>query len=197
MIDMAAIVLVWGYVLVFLYLTARTARQSGKPIWLFSAGRERQTVAAGLFRASFVLGCILAVFTKWVETNPQGHEHISRLDFGQMTASAGLMVMALGVALAIYAQNHMGNSWRIGAAEGQLGEIVSDGPFAYSRNPVFVGQIALFAGLAAVYPTLPQIAIAVSVIVAATLQVRTEERVLERDLGAAYAAYRRRVRRWL
>jgi protein-S-isoprenylcysteine O-methyltransferase Ste14 len=95
------------------------------------------------------------------------------------------------------AQAYMGSSWRIGAAEGQVGEMVSDGPFACSRNPVFVGQIALFAGLALVIMTIPQMALAIIVIVAAFLQVRIEERVLERDMGASYSNYKRTVRRWL
>jgi len=105
----------------------------------------------------------------------------------------GLVPMALGSGLAPYAQWHMGNSWRIGAADGMQGSIVSDGPFAYSRNPVFVGQIALFSGLGMTHPTILQTAVLFLVIFAAIFQVRIDER----DLGLPYADYRRQVRRWL
>lgn len=197
MIDIAAIVVVWGYILGFLYLTARTARRSGKPVWLFSAGRERQTVPAMLFRTAFVLGGILPLITMWAEATGSPNTLTKRLGADETVAVAGLLMAAVGAALAHYAQNYMGNSWRIGAAQGQLGAIVSGGPFAYSRNPVFVGQIALFCGLALVYPTLAQLTVALAIVAAAKLQVRVEERVLAHDLGEAYVSYCRQVRRWL
>jgi len=66
MIQVAAIVLIWGYVLTFLYLTARTARRSGRSVWLFSQGRERQALPAILFRAAFALGCVLPLVSLWI-----------------------------------------------------------------------------------------------------------------------------------
>ena len=106
--------------------------------------------------------------------------------------------MALaGSALALYAQHYMGKSWRIGAAEGHLGTIVDTGPFSMSRNPVFVGQIVLFAGLVLVFTSVLQLTVAIVLIIAVMLQVGIEERVLTKELGPAYVAYRRRVRRWL
>lgn len=98
---------------------------------------------------------------------------------------------------AAYAQHYMGASWRIGSAEGQSGAIVDTGPFRRSRNPVFVGQVALFTGFVVARPDIVQLALAAAVVLAVWLQVRVEEKVLERDLGEPYAAYRERVRRWL
>lgn len=91
----------------------------------------------------------------------------------------------------------MGASWRIGAAEGELGPIVDNGPFAISRNPVFVGQALLFVGLFLVLPSLIQGALTLALLVAIVLQVRIEERVLVRSLGQPYRDYQQRVRRWL
>lgn len=197
MIDIIAILLIWTYVAMFLLLTARTARRSGKPVWLFSSGRERQTVPAVLFRTSFVLGCILPVLIMWSEAFGADVAFLSRIDLGTSVALGGLILMVIGGGLAIYAQNYMGNSWRIGAAEGQLGSIVSGGPFAYSRNPVFVGQIALFAGLAIIFPSPLQLFVSFAVVTAAIWQVQIEERVLSRDLGERYRIYQTSVRRWL
>lgn len=91
----------------------------------------------------------------------------------------------------------MGASWRIGSTEGQSGAIVDTWPVRRSRNPVFVGQVALFAGFVVARPDIVQLALAAAVVLAVWLQVRVEEKVLERDLGKPYAAYRERVRRWL
>ena len=91
----------------------------------------------------------------------------------------------------------MGANWRIGAAEGEIGKIVDDGPFAISRNPVFVGQALLFVGLFFVFPGVVSLALTIALLVAIHLQVRIEERVLASNLGEPYAAYVRRVPRWL
>jgi len=45
-------------------------------------------------------------------------------------------------------------------------------------------------------PGLVELALALAVPVAIALQVRIEEGVLRRDLGAPYLAYQRRVNRW-
>jgi protein-S-isoprenylcysteine O-methyltransferase Ste14 len=92
---------------------------------------------------------------------------------------------------------HMGASWRIGAAERQTGALVVDGPFAVSRNPVFVGQMLLFVGLFLVFADLVQGALTVVLILAVVLQVRIEEKVLTVTLGPTYVDYCRRIARWI
>jgi len=115
----------------------------------------------------------------------------------------GHLLVAIGAMIAATSQMHMGASWRIGAAEGETGAIVDTGPFALSRNPVFVGQIILFVGLLLVFPDLFQAALTLALVVAIRLQVKIEERVLTATLGVLtatlgepYLAYSRRVGRW-
>ncbi len=93
---------------------------------------------------------------------------------------------------------HMGASWRVGAAEKDDTTLVSDGPFAYSRNPVFVGQIILFAGMFLVFPSAVQLFLSAAMLVAALRQAgRIEEKILMKNLGADYENYARRVNRWI
>ncbi|MCZ7486961.1 isoprenylcysteine carboxylmethyltransferase family protein [Rhizobium rhizogenes] len=196
MIDVVTALAVWAYIAGFLFLTARLARQTGEPIWLFAKGHERQAVPAVLFRLAFFLGALLPLVTLWLE--PQNPVWLlSRSDLGTATRIGGMAMVLAGGLIALYAQNHMGRSWRIGAAEGHLGAIVDSGPFGHSRNPVFVGQIVLFAGLVLVFPSVLQLVVAIALVIAVSLQVTIEERVLTKELGPAYEAYRRRVRRWL
>lgn len=196
MIDIIAVIAVWAYIAGFLFLTARLAKRSGEPIWLFAKGRERQTLPAMLFRLAFLLGALLPLVTLWLE--PQHSIWLlERRDPGAVIRILGLAMVLAGSAIALYAQHYMGRSWRIGAAEGHLGAIVDTGPFGLSRNPVFVGQIMLFVGLTLVFTSVLQLAVAIALVVAVMLQVSIEERVLTKELGPAYDAYRRRVRRWL
>ncbi|QIB39672.1 hypothetical protein G3A56_17080 [Rhizobium oryzihabitans] len=71
MIDIIAVLAVWAYIAGFLLLTARLAKQTGEPVWLFAKGRERQAIPAMLFRLAFLLGAILpSSVCGWGRSNP-------------------------------------------------------------------------------------------------------------------------------
>lgn len=196
-IEIGAVAVIWAYVFLFLVFTVVAARRAGTSVWLFGVGAERQMIPAMLFRASFALGAALPLVTLWVLAGNPPWFLIPMSMGGAPSGLVGLILMITGAALALYAQHYMGRSWRIGAAEGHVGKIIDGGPFSFSRNPVFVGQVVLFAGLWLVFPTVAQCAVVAALILAAVLQVRIEERVLGRELGQPYADYRQRVRRWL
>lgn len=190
------VLVMWAYLMGFLVLTARAGVKAGRPVWLFSVGRERQALPALLFRLTFVFGALYPPLWEACSIY-SGRAQLWNTVHDGAAEILGLLVMSVGAALALAAQRHMGASWRIGAAEGHQGAIVDDGPFALSRNPVFVGQAILFVGSLAVFPSIPQ-AVAVAALLAAIhLQVVIEERVLAAELGLPYADYKLRVRRWL
>jgi len=74
---------------------------------------------------------------------------------------------------------------------------VQTGPFALSRNPVFLGQAVMFTGLFLAFPDLVQLLVSMTAIAAIAAQVRIEEGVLKRTYGQAYADYAARVPRWI
>jgi len=88
---------------------------------------------------------------------------------------------------------------RTGLLPGQAtSSIIEEGPYRRSRNPLYVGLLALYVGLALLMPTLWGLVLAP----AAVLLVRwgaigPEERYLHERFGAPYDAYASRVRRWL
>ena len=76
--------------------------------------------------------------------------------------------------------------------------ILDRGPFGLSRNPLYLGLIALDLALALLWPSFWAVVL-VPVGIAA-LQwgaVLPEERYLSAKFGAEYDAYRDRTRRWL
>ncbi len=76
--------------------------------------------------------------------------------------------------------------------------LVTTGLHAWSRNPMYVGQALLVAAWSAwrAHP-IAWLAPVAYVAWVTRFQVRVEERVLAARFGAAYEAYRQRVRRWL
>ena len=81
---------------------------------------------------------------------------------------------------------------------GATREILDRGPFHVSRNPLYLGLIALDIGLALLWPSFW--ALAFTPLGVAGLwwgAVTPEERYLSEKFGSEYDDYRTRVRRWL
>lgn len=76
--------------------------------------------------------------------------------------------------------------------------LVTDGPYRFTRNPMYLGMAALYAGIALGAGLLW--ALALLPMVLAVIQVAVigrEERYLEDLFGQAYRDYRAKVRRWI
>lgn len=81
---------------------------------------------------------------------------------------------------------------------GSTSRILDRGPFRVSRNPLYLGLIALDVGLALLWPSFW--ALVLTPLGFAALwwgAVAPEERYLHDKFGDEYDSYRRRIRRWL
>lgn len=75
---------------------------------------------------------------------------------------------------------------------------IADGVFRLSRNPIYLGEVFMLAGLAVLHDTwYAALPIPVFVFIIQQLFILPEERTLEETFGPTFAAYRKRTRRWL
>lgn len=106
---------------------------------------------------------------------------------------------AIGWPLAAVAVALIG--WQVAAAaDVRLDDpdrLVVRGPYARSRNPMYVAWTVLYAGIALVVNTAWPMVLLPAVLALIHIGVLREERALERRFGEQYAAYRRRTRRYL
>ena len=110
----------------------------------------------------------------------------------------GLVLFGAGFAGLVAAQYAMGSSWRIGVEPGETTALVTGGPFAVVRNPIFSAMFVLQAGLVLIAPNALAVAAWVIVFVSVELQVRlVEEPYLRRAHGEDYRRYEARVGRFL
>jgi len=76
--------------------------------------------------------------------------------------------------------------------------LLEDGPFRFTRNPLYVGLILFYAGISfgmrAVWPLL---FLPIVVIALHHLAILPEEHYLEHRFGDEYRAYKARVHRWI
>jgi protein-S-isoprenylcysteine O-methyltransferase Ste14 len=94
----------------------------------------------------------------------------------------------------------MSSHYRAGRPDWEIGRtpdcLLVGGPYGFSRNPMFVGEAAMWAGWAVLFGSLPVTAGLLVVTAVQNAAVRLEERMLHKR-WAPYDDYRAQVPRWL
>ncbi len=115
-----------------------------------------------------------------------------------IAAVSGLLLFALSSGLARWSFVTMRRSETSAAPDTHAAQLVTDGPFRYSRNPIYVAMTGLYLGLTLLLNSLWPLLLVVPLLAVMEWGViRREERYLSQRFGPPYDAYRSRVRRWL
>lgn len=115
---------------------------------------------------------------------------------------SGLFVIGFGLLLNAYANYMLLFVGKIGLKDREPfhtpSTLVVDGPYRFSRNPIYLSVLIMIFGLAIVLSSL------VLIIILAVVHgifhfslIRWEERRLEEAFGIDYLEYKKHVRRWL
>jgi protein-S-isoprenylcysteine O-methyltransferase Ste14 len=117
---------------------------------------------------------------------------------GRIQTAVGAAFMAAGLALMSWGVVTFARARTAILPHRPARRLVREGPYRFTRNPMYVGLTSAYVGLSivinAVWPIL------VLPLVLASLRrfvVRREERHLTEKFGGDYSEYCRRVRRWL
>ena len=107
-------------------------------------------------------------------------------------------LFAVGLAATLAAQLSMGSSWRVGVDTDERTDLVTEGPFAFVRNPIYSAMLPTTVGLALMVPSWVAFAGLAALFAALELQVRVvEEPYLLHVHGDRYGEYAARVGRFL
>ncbi len=111
-------------------------------------------------------------------------------------AAAGTAVVFAGEWLRLEAVRHIGVISR--TRSDRLGPLVDSGPFGWVRNPLYLGNMAIWAGFAFI-ARLPWLALVFLALLFFEYHaiVSWEERLLTSRIGPDYDAYAARVPRWI
>ncbi|WP_280219464.1 methyltransferase family protein [Nocardia neocaledoniensis] len=105
--------------------------------------------------------------------------------------AAGVLLALAGIAATLYAQNQMGDSWRIGVDAEETTRLVRTGVFGVVRNPIFAAMLLFAAGITLLVPNVVALLAFALLLTTIELQVRVvEEPYLSRVHGADYRDYR-------
>lgn len=108
----------------------------------------------------------------------------------------GTAIVAFGEGLRLGAVRYIGTISR--TRTDRLGPLIAAGPFGWVRNPLYIGNMALWVGLALV-ARLPWLALPIAILLGLEYHaiVRWEEGLLVGRLGQPYRDYMMTVPRWM
>lgn len=114
----------------------------------------------------------------------------------QAALTAALLAAAL--TLFVWATAAMGRNWSLVARTRSDHALITTGPFARMRHPIYTALALVVIALALALGHLPRLTLALPVYALGTwLRVRIEERLLHAMFGATYEAYAARVKRFV
>ena len=111
----------------------------------------------------------------------------------------GLIPLAVGTACLIWVMvSHFARTPARVELEWTPQYLLIRGPYVFSRNPMYVGELALWLGWALFYGSVAILLVGTVLSAAMNwLAIPREERALEARFGEAYLHYKRTVPRWL
>ena len=124
-------------------------------------------------------------------------ERIQNSMWGPLTAVWLALIaafMVAGVALARAAIGALGKQWTLVAQTAEGHRLVTTGPYARVRHPIYTAMLLLLLGTGLAMSSLQRLLLSVIIFAIGTAQrVKLEEELLDRRHGGEFQAYRTRV----
>jgi len=188
MFDSPLTILVWHQILfqgMFLIKTLGLRLKTGRPV----RGRNKEAGQAILF---FIL--FIAVALALAATNRPAIVSTRLTPFFQ---GAGLLLLALNLAISGASLIQMRDAWRVGIVEGQQTDLVTTGIYTATRNPYFVSYLLMFFAYTLICMSLVLFLLSLAGTFLVHRMILKEETFLTARHGERYLAYQRRVPRYL
>jgi protein-S-isoprenylcysteine O-methyltransferase Ste14 len=111
---------------------------------------------------------------------------------------AGVLPLAAGIYLNLAADRQLKRQRTTVKPFERSTALLTDGAFAWTRNPMYLGMSLILAGIAALFGSFsPWIIVVAFVILMDRVFIQREERQLDESFGVTFKQYSSRVRRWL
>ena len=111
--------------------------------------------------------------------------------------AAGIALIVAGYAGTLWCYAIMGSAWRIGVNEQEKNALVTTGPFARVRHPIYALQVVMLVGVLCLLPTACSLLLLGFHLLCVWLKADDEEAYLLATHGEAYRAHIARTGRLL
>lgn len=145
----------------------------------------------GALRVAIAVLLVLALQFPFVK-QALGHSWVFTAGPDVLLHGAGIVLCACGVAVAIWARTYLGRNWGLPMSRKEHPELITGGPYAWVRHPIYTGILLALLGSAigdSAFWFLPLVLFAPYFVYSA----RREEEHLSAQFPDQYAAYRERT----
>lgn len=163
--------------------------------WIISAAQAKKYVARrsrrsiGL-RIVIIIAVVAVLESKIFEHLDAQHSNASP---DSLIGALGIALCVLGIAFAIWARVHIGSNWGMPMAVQEEAELVTSGPYAYVRNPIYSGSLLAMFGTAlavGMWWLIPFAFVCIYFLYSA----KQEEKLMMRQFPDTYPDYKKRTK---
>ena len=115
------------------------------------------------------------------------------LAHGVWTFWSGAVITACGLLFSVWARRHLGRNWSQAVTLKKDHELITSGPYALVRHPIYTGLVLGILGSAVARGEWRGIVAVALVFVALWRKLRLEEKWMREQFGESYEAYSQKV----
>ena len=105
----------------------------------------------------------------------------------------GAAITVAGLLFAVWAREHLGRNWSRSVTIKQGHELITTGPYAVVRHPIYTGILTGFLGMAIAISQVRGFIVFVLIFVVFWVKLRMEEKWMRSQFGETYATYARQT----
>jgi len=159
--------------------------------------KETATKRSGkIIQIALFLMIVIAINFIWISSNYKYFLPIDFLEQGVLQ-TVGFILSMLGLIMGFVSQLQMKNSWRLGIDRDESTELVIDGLFSISRNPIYLSLVLSLIGFFLIAPNIGSIIFFFLMTYGINEKINDEEEFLMEQFGSDFIKYKTKVRRWI
>ncbi len=151
---------------------------------------RRESLASRLVRLVSIV-CAIAIL--WLPTVPLPLLNERLLPVGISCFWSGAAVTATGLLFSVWARRHLGTNWSQSVTVKEGHELITSGPYALVRHPIYTGLLLGFLGCAVARGEWRGLLAVILVFGVLWRKLKLEEKWMRDRFGGPYEAYSRRV----
>jgi protein-S-isoprenylcysteine O-methyltransferase Ste14 len=160
--------------------------------WAVAAVGAKRNASGRLWRGGIGLRLVVILIMATVLRSPSVREFLAEAQRSASQSSllgwTGVALCVVGFGLAIIARSYLGRNWGMPMSRKEQPELVTGGPYAYIRHPIYTGLILAMLG-SAIGVNLFWVVLLIPVGAYFIYSARREEAVMLQQFPEQYAAY--------
>jgi protein-S-isoprenylcysteine O-methyltransferase Ste14 len=136
---------------------------------------------------------LIAIALLWTTRIPLPWLYLQLWPNGLWPFWLGAAVTIAGLLFAVWAREHLGSNWSRSVTIKQGHELITTGPYAVVRHPIYTGILTGFLGMAIAISQVRGFIVFVLIFLALWLKLRMEEQWMRSQFGETYATYARQT----